>query len=64
MRASSRTLPAPDAFPGRKNNFNVRVLGLGILAEKAPERAALEEHDATDTRTIFQAVPLDIYDEG
>jgi hypothetical protein len=50
-----------DTLSAGKGNLHPWNLGLRVLAENAPERAALEEDYAPDAWAVFPAVSFDIH---
>ena len=47
-----------------KGDLHPWILGLRAVAEDTPQGTPLEEYHTADTGAIFEAVPLDINDEG
>ena len=64
LRASIRTPPTADTFPGGEGDLSFGILGLRAVAEDTPKGTSLEESHAADAGAVLKATPLDINDKG
>jgi hypothetical protein len=60
LRTHRHTLAATQALPAEEADLDARVLGLGTMAEDAPERTSFEEDHGADAGPVLQAAAFDL----